>query len=238
MKLLQRLRILLDVVYRDLTIVGQARSIMSGKAVDAQGNPVPWLNYAANDLIRELIASRTLTNVFEFGSGQSTLFFAKQDSVRYTGVETDRTYYRMMGLDAGADYFLNVLFREKGDHSVIADLLDEAQPDLIIVDSDLESRPGHLKLALDHMTHRTIVLVDDANWLDAELQSAISEQMTKGYTMMAFSLVSSAPCVSYQKSVALIARTPRAFDFLGSFPKPTAGVDVPPGWTIGMAGKS
>ncbi len=52
---------------------GWARSLRDKATVDERGSPLPWLPYAATQLLAERL-SRAHT-VLEFGAGSSTLFF-------------------------------------------------------------------------------------------------------------------------------------------------------------------
>ena len=50
---------------------GWFRSFVEGRAIDAHGEPVPWMNYAVIDFLKERL--RPEMNLLEFGSGGSTL---------------------------------------------------------------------------------------------------------------------------------------------------------------------
>src|SRR5262245_56791293 len=53
---------------------GHFLSSLKARAVDKDGNPLPWYTYPAIDFLRrKCFAERT---VLEFGSGQSTLWWA------------------------------------------------------------------------------------------------------------------------------------------------------------------
>src|SRR5229473_3586817 len=55
---------------------GHFRSSMRSAAVDRHGNPLPWYTYPAIDFLdTKDFSTRT---VLEFGSGQSTLWWAKR----------------------------------------------------------------------------------------------------------------------------------------------------------------
>lgn len=70
---------------------GQFRSIQEGKSLDSSGKPIPWYTYPAIEYLDHLDLSQM--NVFEFGSGNSTLWWArKANSV--TSVEDDENWYK------------------------------------------------------------------------------------------------------------------------------------------------
>src|SRR3712207_2933796 len=60
------------------------------RPVDAKGQPVPWYTYPAIEYVRQLDFSDK--EVFEYGSGQSTLFWA-QAAKRVVSVEEDEAWH-------------------------------------------------------------------------------------------------------------------------------------------------
>src|SRR5215213_3851569 len=53
---------------------GRFRSAGAGRSIDGHGTPIPWYSYPAIEYLKQLdFRDRT---VFEFGSGNSTLFWA------------------------------------------------------------------------------------------------------------------------------------------------------------------
>ena len=60
--------------------------------LDKDGNPIPWFTYSCNDFIKDRLKNKF--DIFEFGSGNSTLFFApKVKSV--TSAEHSEEWYRI-----------------------------------------------------------------------------------------------------------------------------------------------
>lgn len=55
---------------------GWSRSAEERTACDMKGNPLPWMSYPFIDFIKERLNKQM--SVLEFGSGQSTLFFASR----------------------------------------------------------------------------------------------------------------------------------------------------------------
>ncbi|MBS1531838.1 MAG: FkbM family methyltransferase [Bacteroidetes bacterium] len=70
--------------------IGWTNSIVTGKVVDASNNPVPWVTYPFIQFIGDRLNSSL--DVFEFGAGNSTLYYAgKTGSV--TSVDHDMVWY-------------------------------------------------------------------------------------------------------------------------------------------------
>jgi len=108
---------------------GWLNSLLNGKPVDAKGNPVPWFTYPAIDFLDRLNAKAF--DVFEWGAGQSTLWWAKRvRSVR--AVDHDAGWYQKVrsGLPENARVELQV--EMAGYVSAIGS--DDATFDVVVVD--------------------------------------------------------------------------------------------------------
>jgi hypothetical protein len=69
-----------------LSETGWIESRITQSSVDVAGKPIPWYSYAAIDFLKERVG--VADRVFEFGSGNSTLWWA-QRAKHVTGVEHD-----------------------------------------------------------------------------------------------------------------------------------------------------
>ena len=69
---------------------GHLASLRDGVAMDGAGRPVPWFTYPAIEFLRQLDFSTM--SIFEFGSGQSTLFW-EQRAQRVVSVESNAHWY-------------------------------------------------------------------------------------------------------------------------------------------------
>lgn len=68
---------------------GWIASRLARSSVDAAGQPIPWYRYSAIDFLRDRVTSGH--RVFEFGSGNSTLWWARH-AQQVTAVEHDPTW--------------------------------------------------------------------------------------------------------------------------------------------------
>lgn len=64
---------------------GWKKSFLEGISQDEQGNPIPWMTYPAIEFLEKTITKDH--DIFEFGCGASTLFFAKRVR-KVCGLET------------------------------------------------------------------------------------------------------------------------------------------------------
>src|SRR4051812_3930217 len=69
---------------------GNFRSAREGMAVDQQGRPLPWYTYPMIDYLNQLDFSEK--SVFEFGAGNSTLYWARR-AKSVTSIEHDVKWY-------------------------------------------------------------------------------------------------------------------------------------------------
>lgn len=140
-----------------LTEDGWFRSFHAKQAVDAAGKPLPWLTYSFIKAIApRLDASMT---VFEYGSGNSTLWFAgKVKSVN--SVEHDDLWVKKLASQLPTN--AQVVFRSLEDKDSYAQEVGKAgaKYDLIIIDG--RERVLCTKTCLPHLSARGVVILDNA----------------------------------------------------------------------------
>jgi Methyltransferase domain len=69
---------------------GHLRSGATGTSIDASATPIPWYTYPAIEYLRQIDFAEA--DVFEYGSGHSTLFWASR-ARSVTSVEDDRAWF-------------------------------------------------------------------------------------------------------------------------------------------------
>lgn len=136
---------------------GWLESLRQGRPCGPDGSPLPWMNYAVSKFLADRL-HREL-DLFEWGSGFSTLFFAAR--VRsVTSVEYDRDWHMRISAQAPAN--VNVLFREKdidGEYCR-AITLNERRYDVVLVDG--RDRVNCVRQGLKCLTDSGVLLLDDA----------------------------------------------------------------------------
>ncbi len=83
---------------------GHALSALRGEPLDQMGRPIPWFTYPATEYINQWdLSGKT---VFEFGAGNSTLYWCRQGA-RVVSVENNREWFNRVRakLPAGAELF-------------------------------------------------------------------------------------------------------------------------------------
>ncbi len=140
-----------------LADIGWFNSFMSRMPVDEAGEPIPWVTYSFIDFIKERI--QPSHRVFEFGSGNSTFFYAKR-AKKVIAVEHDKAWF-------------DKITRNKPDNAEL--LFCELEPDgkycrmpqnfkekfqLIIVDG--RDRVNCCKQCLSALADDGVIVLDDS----------------------------------------------------------------------------
>lgn len=135
---------------------GQRISFLARKSVDRQGKPIPWYTYAAIEYLGQFDFSNM--NVFEFGCGASTLWWASRSN-KVVSVEHEPAWHQRMRQQAppNADIHLAVDRREYIDY------IDQTPPaDIVIVDG--EWRQECAVSALRGLKPNGMLIFDNADW--------------------------------------------------------------------------
>ncbi|MGB7316259.1 MAG: hypothetical protein WA939_25265 [Nodosilinea sp.] len=135
---------------------GYKHAKVSQKPVDANHEPLPWFTYPAIEYLAQLdLSSKT---IFEWGSGNSSLFLAKRCK-QITSVESNKEWYEYCSQELLSNQ--KILFREESE---FAEAIDESLSkfDLIIIDS---LRRGECaKKAIEHLNSGGLIILDNSDW--------------------------------------------------------------------------
>ncbi len=199
---------LLDAVKRLMIDCGLYRSITQRNSVDRRGNPVPWLSMPAIHFLNSL--NLRGARVFEFGSGNSTQYWANREIKSYAAAEYNVMYGWEMAAKNGF-YRDNVHIQDDKELYLklprqIADGFTndpaEFTPfDLFFVDGPIQWRKEELDQALNSTCSEGLIFVDDANWLPDYIQEICCDRALCRIDFAGFS-----PGVSYTKVTSLLFR--------------------------------
>ena len=147
-------------VYRILAReYGYFRSVATETCADAQGRPIPWYTYPVIEYLSQLDFREK--RVFEYGSGQSTLFWANEART-VCSVEHNEKWYEKVSARAPAN--CTVLFRANPEQYCRA--IDDFPQlfDVIVIDGALK---GRLDCAVRYrrLAPGGIIILDNSNWL-------------------------------------------------------------------------
>lgn len=181
-----------------LADIGWINSFDSRSPVNADGEALPWVTYSFIDFIKNRITKKHL--VFEFGSGNSTLFYA-QRAKQVVSVEHDKDWFDKIknASPANAEMIFSEL-ESNGSYSKMP-LSTGKKYHIIIVDG--RDRVNCCKNALAALTNDGVLVLDDS---EREFyQPAIKFLKKSGYKEVSFSGIS--PGLFYYKTTSVFYRT-------------------------------
>ena len=166
-----------------LAVTGWHRSCMERRPIAADGAPLPWMPYQVAAFLDERL--RQDHDVFEFGSGYSTLFL--QSRVRsVTSVEHDRAWFGELSGSVSDNVQLNLVEDDvDGDYCraiAIAIAGDGGAFDLVIVDG--KDRINCMVQASKSLSSSGVILLDDSHW--PGLQPGLELMWEQGFRSLHF----------------------------------------------------
>lgn len=180
-----------------LAEIGWFKAFETKSAIDENGQPIPWVTYSFIDFIKERIKKDH--NVFEFGSGNSTLFYAKYAG-KVVSVEHDKGWYNKMQSSKAANS--DIIFSElqtNGEYCRKPLSLSE-KFDIIIVDG--RDRVNCCYNSLEALSVNGIVVLDDSERED--YKEGVEFFLERGFKHIPFSGIS--PGLFYKKSTSVFYR--------------------------------
>ena len=152
---------------------GYMESLKRRRPVWADGSPLPWMNYSVIQFLRErLTPDMTL---FEYGCGNSTLFFAERVK-EVVSIECDPKWHGEISKNLPSNARL-ILHHPFDAAAYVAATKQQGQLFDVVVIDDRE-RAGCLDAALDAVTTRGVIILDDSD--GAEWDAHINQWLRRG----------------------------------------------------------
>jgi hypothetical protein len=195
----KRLRTLLS--FNDkgyLDEIGWFNAFDSRLPIDQDNNPIPWVTYSFIDFITTRIKKEH--TIFEFGSGNSTYFYAKHAGL-VVSVEHDKEWFdKIVGTKPENSEMIYCELIRDGDYCRMPIKLEE-KFDIIIVDG--RDRVNCCKQAIGAVSENGVIVLDDS---EREFyKEGIKFLETKGYKELSFSGIS--PGLFYRKSTSVFYKS-------------------------------
>jgi hypothetical protein len=177
---------------------GWVRSYIEGQSVDLDGTPIPWITYPAIDFLTERLPK--LENVFEYGSGNGTLWWATK-SERVRAVENDPEWYEKMRkfLPRNVELYFEDISTGTGYEEKV--LVDECYYDVIVIDG--RHRNNCMTQSLKRIKPNGIIILDNSD--RTEYAQGIHHLTTSGFRMIEFS--GFCPIVNFKSKTAIFYRS-------------------------------
>jgi hypothetical protein len=200
----ERLKALLSFGHKGyLASIGWFNAFDKKQAIDANGNELPWVTYAFIDFIRPRLNSTM--RVFEYGSGSSTLFYARLVG-NVVSVEHDKNWYEKIRSSKPVN--AEMIFTElhpNGEYSRKAASLTE-KFDIIIVDG--RDRVNCCKYSVEALSSKGVLVLDDSE--RPEYTEARTFLKNQGFKELSFSGIS--PGLFYLKATSVFYKTENCLD--------------------------
>ena len=139
-----------------LSKTGWIESFKTRKPIDADKEPLPWYTYPAIEYIKQLDFSEK--EVFEYGSGNSTVFWSKL-AKRVVSIESDRTWYETVREKVESNVEVKLI---EDDDSYIQEISNHNSFDVIVVDGI--HRLECAKTAIDKLKSGGMIILDNSDW--------------------------------------------------------------------------
>jgi hypothetical protein len=143
---------------------GHLKSVRSLSAVDAANQPVPWYTYPAIEYLKQFDFAES--RVFEYGSGNSTLFWANR-AASVVSVEDDEHWHA----SALAKLRSNCTLILEPDLQKYVDVIRRYPDgfDIVVVDGPARglTRLKCARAAVDHLRAGGLIILDNSDWLPA-----------------------------------------------------------------------
>jgi hypothetical protein len=194
-----RLKALLSYGHKGyLANIGWFTSFDNQQALDQHGEALPWVTYSFIDFIKDRLSKDM--KIFEFGSGSSTLYYAKRVK-KVVSVEHDEAWFNKIVLSkpANAEMIFSKLERG-GEYANKAVTLAE-KFDIIIVDG--RDRVNCCKNSIDALAASGVIVLDDSE--RKEYDEARIFLTAAGFKELSFSGIS--PGLFYLKATSVFYKS-------------------------------
>jgi hypothetical protein len=137
---------------------GWFKSFRKKQAIDKDGGPIPWCSYPFIKFIEPRLSEEF--DVFEFGSGNSTIWYASRVNF-VKSVEHDQEWYNYVKnkLPANTDYVYRKL--EYGGNYCNEPNADNRTYHIIIIDG--RDRNNCVNHSIDNLSKDGVIIFDNAN---------------------------------------------------------------------------
>lgn len=138
-----------------LVDIGWINSFKSKSPVDKNNNPIPWATYPFIDFITPRLNKNM--EIFEFGSGNSTLFYASKVKSVYS-IEHDTRWFNKLRNTVPKN--VSLFFRDLNNKYALAAIESQKKFDIIIIDA--EHRQNCIIHSVDALKNDGILVLDDS----------------------------------------------------------------------------
>jgi hypothetical protein len=140
-----------------LHLSGWMQSLRAKRPIDNNGNLIPWMNFPVVSILEERLTQDL--NLFEFGSGYSTLFYARKVRA-VTSVEYDENWLHIIKSQIPEN--VKIIFKEKDVDGDYCRAIVEARDQYDVVIIDGRDRVNCIKQSIPLLSSKGVILLDDS----------------------------------------------------------------------------
>jgi hypothetical protein len=162
-----------------LHVSGWMESLKRGYPCRQDGSALPWLNYPVIAFLEERLKNGL--SLFEFGSGYSTVFYARLVGA-VTAVESDKGWYETVRKMMPEN--VNLIHRESDVDGEYCRSIHQAgiRYDVVVIDG--RDRLNCVKQSIERISGRGVILFDDSH--SARHSNSIGYLKGKGFSSLEF----------------------------------------------------
>ena len=157
---------------------GYWESVRTKKPCRADGSPLPWMNYGVIAFLEDRL-DRSM-KLFEYGSGNSTLFFAEHVG-RVVSVECDQGWHDYV--KASLPDNVELLYSPKGGEEYVS-IIEQRDEKYDVVVVDAEDRVACMLNAEKGLSDGGVILLDDSE--NREFDRGMDELVSRGFRRLDF----------------------------------------------------
>ena len=157
---------------------GFVETVRTGRPCRADGSPIAWMNYSVLSFLEDRLNKEM--NLFEYGSGNSTLFFAERVG-RVVSVECDQGWYDYVKGTLPEN--VELLLAPKGGDEYVQ-IIDKQNDKYDVIIVDAEDRVACMTYADRHLTEAGVLLLDDAK--PEQFGDGIDTLVARGFRRLDF----------------------------------------------------
>lgn len=196
--------------WNSLVTTGQIRSLLLAKPVNRKGEALPWFSYAAINYLDQLRLEGL--RVFEFGTGNSTLFWARKGcSIRAVEFNEGWADYVRKNVGSKAE-ILHIPIPDQYAKSILS---AEDVYDIIVVDGAV--RDLYAKYAVDRLAPDGFIILDNS-----EAYPGVAKKLRE-YGLLQVDFIGPAPLVHNWQATSLFFQRSHQLQ-----------AEVAPAWVPGM----
>ncbi|MGF1590469.1 MAG: class I SAM-dependent methyltransferase [Pleurocapsa sp.] len=136
--------------------IGWVKSFRLKQPIDRDLQPLPWYTYSAIEYIKQLDFSHR--EVFEYGSGNSTIFWSKL-AKRVVSIENNQQWYELVAKSVAKNVEIKLI---KDDAAYIQAILQHENFDVIVIDGSY--RLDCATTAINRLKPGGFIILDNSDW--------------------------------------------------------------------------